>query len=175
MKTLCRSGAVSPSCSGEHGKCRATKTNKTNRYEQTEILSATERQRQCRPRRPAHFSDNPEVDAKIDAHIKENPKYWTYVQAMPRERLERTVVLNEVRELDRQQRMREGVDETHRFQPCTQTRLRYAGQRPAGRPEGRRHCPNRPLHKARGCPHARPAAIKRPDGRCLNHTPRPGL
>jgi hypothetical protein len=28
---------------------------------------------------------------------------------MPRERLERTVVLNEVRELDRQQRMREGL------------------------------------------------------------------
>src|ERR1700676_3856111 len=55
------------------------------------------------------FRNNPEVDAKIDAYIKENPKYWSYVQAMPRERLERTVVLNEVRELDRQQRMREGV------------------------------------------------------------------
>jgi hypothetical protein len=55
------------------------------------------------------FRNNPEVDAKIDAYIKDNPKYWAYVQAMPRERLERTVVLNEVRELDRQQRMREGV------------------------------------------------------------------
>ena len=55
------------------------------------------------------FRSNPEVDAKIDAYIKDNPKYWTYVQAMPRERLERTVVLNEVRELDRQQRIREGV------------------------------------------------------------------
>jgi len=55
------------------------------------------------------FRSNPEVDAKIDAHIKDNPKYWVYVQAMPRERLERTVVLNEVRELDRQQRMREGL------------------------------------------------------------------
>mgnify|MGYP003502937672 CR=1 FL=1 len=55
------------------------------------------------------FRTNPEVDAKIDAYIKENPKYWTYVQAMPRERLERSVVLNEVRELDRQQRIREGV------------------------------------------------------------------
>ena len=42
------------------------------------------------------FRSNPEVDAKIDAYIKENPKYWTYVQAMPRERLERSVVLNEV-------------------------------------------------------------------------------
>jgi hypothetical protein len=55
------------------------------------------------------FRTNPEVDAKIDAYIKENPKYWSYVQAMPRERLERTVVLNEVRELDRQHRMREGM------------------------------------------------------------------
>jgi hypothetical protein len=55
------------------------------------------------------FRTNPEVDAKIDAYIKDNPKYWAYVQAMPRERLERTVVLNEVRELDRQQRIREGV------------------------------------------------------------------
>ena len=55
------------------------------------------------------FRTNPEVDAKIDTHIKDNPKYWAYVQAMPRERLERTVVLNEVRELDRQQRIREGV------------------------------------------------------------------
>ena len=49
------------------------------------------------------------MDAKIDAYVKENPKYWAYVQAMPRERLERTVVLNEVREIDRQQRIREGV------------------------------------------------------------------
>lgn len=55
------------------------------------------------------FRTNPEVDAKIDAYIRENPKYWTYVQGMPRERLERTVVLNEVREVDRQQRIREGV------------------------------------------------------------------
>ena len=55
------------------------------------------------------FRTNPEVDAKIDAYIKENPKYWSYVQSMPRERLERTVVLNEVREVDRQQRIREGV------------------------------------------------------------------
>lgn len=56
-----------------------------------------------------NFRKHPEVDAKIDAYIKENPKYWAYVQAMPRERLERTVVLNEVRELDRQQRIRDGL------------------------------------------------------------------
>ena len=56
-----------------------------------------------------NFRSNPEVDAKIDSYIKENPKYWNFIQAMPRDRLERTVVLNEVRQLDRQQRMREGM------------------------------------------------------------------
>ena len=55
------------------------------------------------------FRSNPEVDAKIDAYIKDNPKYWAYIQAMPRDHIERTVVLNEVREIDSQQRMREGV------------------------------------------------------------------
>jgi hypothetical protein len=58
---------------------------------------------------PTVYRTNPEVEAKIDAYIKENPKYWTYLQQMPRDRLERTVVLNEVRVLDRQQRIRDGL------------------------------------------------------------------
>ncbi len=61
------------------------------------------------PAEPPTYRQNPEVDAKIDSYIKENPKYWAYVQGMPRERLERTIVLNEVRDLDRQQRMKEGI------------------------------------------------------------------
>jgi hypothetical protein len=61
------------------------------------------------PQEPPNYRINPEVEAKIDAYIKENPKYWNYLQAMPRDRLERTVVLNEVRQIDRQQRMREGI------------------------------------------------------------------
>jgi len=59
------------------------------------------------PQEPPTYRINPEVEAKIDAYIKENPKYWNYLQAMPRDRLERTVVLNEVRQIDRQQRVRE--------------------------------------------------------------------
>jgi predicted ATP-dependent protease len=51
----------------------------------------------------------PEVDAKIDTYIRENPKYFSFLQTIPRDRLERMVVLNEVRELDRQQRMQNGV------------------------------------------------------------------
>lgn len=58
---------------------------------------------------PTTYRTNPEVEAKIDAYIKDNPKHWAYLQGMPRDRLERTVVLNEVRQLERQQRMRDGV------------------------------------------------------------------
>lgn len=58
---------------------------------------------------PREYRVNPEIDAKIDAYIKENPKDWAYIQALPRERLERSLVLNEVQKLDRQQRIREGV------------------------------------------------------------------
>jgi hypothetical protein len=61
------------------------------------------------PAEPPTYRQNPEVDAKIETYIKENPKYWAYIQGMPRERLERTLVLNEVRQLDRQQRMKEGI------------------------------------------------------------------
>jgi hypothetical protein len=49
------------------------------------------------------------VDAKIDAYILENPRYLGFLQSIPRDRLERMVVLNEVRELDRQHRMQNGV------------------------------------------------------------------
>jgi hypothetical protein len=58
---------------------------------------------------PREYRSNPEIDAKIDAYIKENPKYWDYIQALPRERLERSLVLTEVQKLDRQQRIRDGV------------------------------------------------------------------
>src|SRR5579859_1031642 len=58
---------------------------------------------------PGVYRTNPEVEAKIDAYIKENPKHWSYLQQMPRDRLERTVVLNEVRQIDRQQRIRDGL------------------------------------------------------------------
>jgi hypothetical protein len=58
---------------------------------------------------PREFRNNPEVDAKIDAFIKENAKDWAYIQAMPRERLERSLVLEEVKKRDRQQRIKNGI------------------------------------------------------------------
>jgi len=58
---------------------------------------------------PGQFRDNPKVNARIDEYIKNNPKHWDYIQSMPRERLERALVLSEVNKLDRQQRMKDGI------------------------------------------------------------------
>ena len=58
---------------------------------------------------PGQFRDNPKVNARIDEYIKNNPKHWDYIQAMPRERLERALVLSEVNKLDRQQKMKDGI------------------------------------------------------------------
>jgi hypothetical protein len=52
---------------------------------------------------------NAEADTKINDWIKANTKNWEYIQAMPRDRLERTVVLNEVRQLERRQYVDTGV------------------------------------------------------------------
>ena len=54
-----------------------------------------------------NYRINPEVESKIDNWIKQNPKSWDYISAMPLDRLRRTLVLNEVRQIDRQQRVRE--------------------------------------------------------------------
>ena len=121
------------------------------------------------------FRTNPEVDAKIDAYIKDNPKYWAYVQAMPRERLERTVVLNEVRELDRQQRMREGVlKQINRNPELKSAYDLLVKDLPEDQKEGV-IAQTRPLDQARGCAFARPAANQRGGCRRLNQPPRPGL
>jgi hypothetical protein len=51
----------------------------------------------------------PEAEAKINEWIKSNPKNWEYIHSMPRDRLERTVVLNEVRQVERRQYVDTGV------------------------------------------------------------------
>jgi hypothetical protein len=55
------------------------------------------------------YRDNPQINAKIDEHIKNNPKYWEYLQAMPRERMERAMVLHEVQKDERQQKLEAGI------------------------------------------------------------------
>jgi hypothetical protein len=53
--------------------------------------------------------ENVGVNAKIDAYIQANPKEWTYIQGLPRDRLERTVVLHAVQKQERTERMRAGI------------------------------------------------------------------
>jgi hypothetical protein len=60
---------------------------------------------------------NPEAEAKINEWIKDKPKNWEYIQAMPRDRLERTVVLNEVRQLERRQYVDTGVLQSIKSNP----------------------------------------------------------
>jgi hypothetical protein len=53
--------------------------------------------------------DNVEINAKIDAYIQANPKEWNYIQSLPRERLERMLVLQNVNKLERRDRVRASV------------------------------------------------------------------
>jgi predicted GTPase len=55
------------------------------------------------------YRDNAEINTKIDAYIQANPKEWTYIQGLPRERLERMIVLQQVNKLDRRARVRASV------------------------------------------------------------------
>jgi hypothetical protein len=55
------------------------------------------------------FRDNPQINAKIDDYIKNNPKHWEYIQSMPRERMERSMVLHEVQKNERQQKLDHGI------------------------------------------------------------------
>lgn len=55
------------------------------------------------------YRDNAEINAKIDDYISQNPKRWDYVQSMPRDRLERAVILSDVQKAERQQKMANGV------------------------------------------------------------------
>jgi hypothetical protein len=82
---------------------------------------------------------------------------------MPRDRLERTVVLNEVRELDRQQRMREGMMNKINANPALKKAYetlvkdlpRKIAQKPHRTPRGRPRA--RPATKAGRCRGLKPA------------------
>jgi len=55
------------------------------------------------------YRDNVEINAKIDAYIQANPKEWSYIQGLPRERLERMLVLQNVNKIERRERIRASV------------------------------------------------------------------
>jgi hypothetical protein len=53
----------------------------------------------------SNYTINPEIESKIDDWIKNNEKSWSYIQTLPRDRLERTVVLNDVRRIEARERI----------------------------------------------------------------------
>jgi hypothetical protein len=55
------------------------------------------------------YRDNVEINAKIDAYIQANPKEWNYIQGLPRERLERMLILQNVNKIERRERIRASV------------------------------------------------------------------
>ncbi len=55
------------------------------------------------------FRENPQVNAKIDDYIKNNPKFWDYVQSMSPERMGRALVLGQIQKQDRTEKMRAGI------------------------------------------------------------------
>ncbi|TLD71320.1 hypothetical protein FEM03_07255 [Phragmitibacter flavus] len=55
------------------------------------------------------FRDNAQINQKIDDYIQKNPKHWQYIQAMPRQRMERAMVLHEVQKNERQQKLENGI------------------------------------------------------------------
>jgi cellobiose phosphorylase len=55
------------------------------------------------------FRENADVNARIDAYIQNNPKEWSYIQTMPRERLERSLVLQSVQKEERIEKMRTSI------------------------------------------------------------------
>ncbi|MEO8353339.1 MAG: hypothetical protein ABI680_16545 [Chthoniobacteraceae bacterium] len=55
------------------------------------------------------FKENPQVNAKIDDYIKNNPKFWDYVQSMSPERMGRALVLGQIQKQDRTEKMQAGI------------------------------------------------------------------
>jgi hypothetical protein len=55
------------------------------------------------------YRDNVEINAKIAAYIQANPKEWNYIQGLPRERLERMLVLQNVNKIERRERILSSV------------------------------------------------------------------
>jgi hypothetical protein len=72
-----------------------------NKTQETQPMQTNEK--------PEQFRENPKVNARIDEYIKNNPKHWDYIKAMPRERMERALVLVEVNKMDRQQKIQAGI------------------------------------------------------------------
>ncbi len=58
---------------------------------------------------PIEYRENERINAQIDAYIKENGPHWERIKAMPRERLERTVVWQQIRHNERREKLNSGL------------------------------------------------------------------
>ncbi len=58
---------------------------------------------------PPQYRENPKTNEKIDAWIQANPQRWEYFKALPPERAARKLVLNEVQNYERVQKMNNGI------------------------------------------------------------------
>lgn len=58
---------------------------------------------------PFEYRENDRINAQIDSYIKENPKHWESIKAMPRERLERHAVWQQLRFNNRKERLDNGL------------------------------------------------------------------
>jgi len=55
------------------------------------------------------YKNNPKVDDKIDTWIKDNPDRWNFFRSLPPERMARMLVLNEINNYERRQKMNNGI------------------------------------------------------------------
>lgn len=55
------------------------------------------------------YRENPKTNEKIDAWIANNPDRWEYFRNLPPERAARKLVLNEVQNYERRQKMNNGI------------------------------------------------------------------
>lgn len=58
---------------------------------------------------PFEFRENQRVNMQIDQYIKDNPDHWKVIKAMPRERLERHAVWQQIRHNMRKERLDNGL------------------------------------------------------------------
>ena len=82
------------------------------------------------------YRDNVEINAKIDAYIQANPKEWAYIQGLPRERLERMLVLQKVNKLERRDAYPRQRDETTRCESRAKGSLSQTREESACRTAG---------------------------------------
>ncbi len=58
---------------------------------------------------PFEIKENPRVNAQIDGYIKANPKQWAFLKSLPRERLERAVVWEKIRNYEQRHKLDNGL------------------------------------------------------------------